>query len=145
MGTLVGLPVAAGDSNDAMLTHTLRGADAEYFDIVESTGQIMVGDGTVLDYEARPGYTVGVNASNDSGATAMITVAVMVTNVDEEGTVTLSSEEPTVDSELTATLTDPDGDIRRRHMAVGQNHGHGSRMGRHHRGDGCRLHASWDR
>ena len=110
-GTVIGLPVAASDSNDGMLTYTLSGADAEYFDIIESTGQMEVGDGTILDYEARSGYTVEVTASNDSGATAMITVAVMVTNVDEEGTLTLTPVRPSVDTPVSAALTDPDGDV----------------------------------
>ena len=110
-GAVVGLPVAASDSNDAVLTHTLSGADAEYFDIIESTGQIEVGNGTILDHEARSGYTVEVNASNDSGATAVITVAVMVTNVDEEGMVVLSPVRPSVDTPVSAALSDPDGDL----------------------------------
>ena len=110
-GTAIGLPVAASDSNDDMLTYTLSGADAEYFDIIESTGQIEVGDGTMLDHEARSGYTVEVTASNDSGATAMITVAVMVTNVDEKGTLTLSPVRPSVDTPVSAALSDPDGDV----------------------------------
>ena len=110
-GTVIGLPIAAGDSNDAMLTYTLSGADAEYFDIIESTGQIEVRDGTILDYEARSGYTIEVNASNDSGATAMITVTVMVTNVNEEGTVALSPVRPSVDTPVSAALSDPDGDL----------------------------------
>ena len=57
----------------------------------------------------------------------MMTVTVIVTNVDEAGTVTLSPEEPVVDTALTATLSDPDGDItgttwqwaRTRDMAAG--------------------------
>jgi len=36
-------------------------------------------------------------------------VTVTVTNVDEDGTVTLSSMTPLVSTELTATLSDPDG------------------------------------
>ena len=108
-GTMIGLPVGASDPNGALLTHTLRGADAQYFDIIEATGQIMVGEGTTLDYEARPGYAVEVNASNDSGATAVIAVTVMVTNVDEEGTIILSPVRPSVGTPVSAALTDPDG------------------------------------
>ena len=36
-------------------------------------------------------------------------VVITITNVDEEGTVTLSSEQPKVGIALTATLEDPDG------------------------------------
>ena len=110
-GAAIGLPVAASDSNGAMLTYTLGGPDAEYFDIVESTGQMEVGDGTVLDHEARSSYTVEVAAANDSGATAVITVAVMVINVDEEGTLSLSPDRPSVDTLVSAALSDPDRDV----------------------------------
>ena len=110
-GAAIGLPVAAGDSNGDMLTYTLGGPDAEYFDIVESTGQMEVGDGTVLDHEARSSYTVEVAAANDSGATAVTTVTVTVTNVEEEGTLTLSPVRPSVDTPVSATLSDPDGDV----------------------------------
>ena len=110
-GTAIGLPVAASDANGAMLTYTLGGPDVEYFDIVESTGQLEVGDETVLDHEARSGYTVEVAAANDSGATAVITVAVMVINVDEEGTLSLSPDRPSVDTPVSAALSDPDRDI----------------------------------
>ena len=109
-GENVGPPVTATDSG--ILTFTLGGADAGYFAIVAATGQIQVGDGTILDHEAEKNtYGVEVAATDSSGATARITVTVIVTNVDEAGTVTLSPEEPVVDTTLTATLDDPDGDI----------------------------------
>ena len=109
-GENVGPPVVATDSG--ILTFTLGGADAGSFGIVAATGQIQVGDGTILDYEAEKNtYGVEVAATDSSGATARITVTVIVTNVDEAGTVTLPPEEPVVDTALTATLSDPDGDI----------------------------------
>ena len=109
-GENVGPPVVATDSG--ILTFMLGGADAGFFGIVAATGQIQVGDGTILDYEAEKNtYGVEVAATDSSGATARITVTVIVTNVDEAGTVTLPPEEPVVDTALTATLSDPDGDI----------------------------------
>ena len=109
-GENVGPPVVATDSG--ILAYTLGGADAGSFGIVATTGQIQVGDGTILDYEAEKNtYIVEVLATDPSGATAMITVTIAVTNLDEAGTVTLSSQEPTVDTELTATLGDPDGGV----------------------------------
>ena len=109
-GENVGPPVLATDSG--ILAYTLGGADAGSFAIVAATGQIQVGDGTILDHEAEKNtYIVEVTATDPSGATAMITVTIAVTNLDEPGTVTLSSEEPTVDTELTATLGDPDGGV----------------------------------
>ena len=143
-GADIGEPVAATDTDT--LTYSLGGADAGYFAIVAATGQIQVGDGTILDHEAEKNtYGVEVAATDSSGATAMITVTIAVTNLDEAGTVTLSPEEPVVGDELTATLSDPDGGVtgttwqwaRTRDMAAGWDDIPG--------GDGCRLHASCDR
>ena len=93
-GENVGPPVAATGS-PAILTHTLGGADAGHFTIVAATGQIQVGDGTVLDHEAeKNAYVVEVTATDPSGAAAMITVTIAVTNQPEAGTVTLSSGNP---------------------------------------------------
>ena len=109
-GENVGAPVVATDSG--ILTYMLGGADAGSFGIVAATGQIQVGDGTNLDYEGEKNtYGVEVTATDPSSATAMITVTIAVTNLDEAGTVTLSSEKPTVGDDLTATLGDPDGDL----------------------------------
>ena len=54
-------------------------------------------------------YSVDVSAADPYGA--MIAVTIMVTNMDEEGTVTLSTEDPRVGTAITATLTDPDGSV----------------------------------
>ena len=109
-GENVGPPVAATGTGN--LTHTLGGADAGHFAIVAATGQIQVGDGTVLDHEAeKNAYVVEVTATDPSGAAAMITVTIAVTNQPEAGTVTLSSATPVVAAGLTATLGDPDGEV----------------------------------
>ena len=109
-GESVGPPVAATGSG--ILTYSLGGADAGYFAIVTATGQIQVGDGTVLDHEAeKNAYVVEIAATDPSGATAMITVTISVTNQPEAGTVALSSATPVVAAELTATLADPDGGV----------------------------------
>ena len=56
-------------------------------------------------------YEVTVQAS-DGGAdtTATEQVTIEVTNVDEDGTVTLSTLQPQVDRAITATLDDPDNE-----------------------------------
>ena len=51
-GEAVGVPVAAKDAEDDALTYALGGPDAALFAIDEGTGQIRVGAGTTLDYEA---------------------------------------------------------------------------------------------
>ena len=55
-------------------------------------------------------YSVAVAAS-DANSVATIDVFIIVTDVDEPGTVTLSSDSPTVGAELSAALADPDGGI----------------------------------
>ena len=62
--------------------------------------------------EARDNtYQVTVSVTDDHGATKSVDVAIEVTNVDEPGAVTLSSNQPQVDTALTAVLTDPDGGV----------------------------------
>ena len=110
-GSDVGAPVTALDPDDNTLTYSLRGTDRSSFDIDRGTGQITIANGTNLDYETKDTYTVIVRARDPSGATDTITVTIIVTNVDESGSVTLSSLQPQVGTELTATLADPDGSI----------------------------------
>ena len=43
-----------------------------------------------LDYETKPSYSVGVTARDNRGGSDTSTVAVAVTNVEEQGTVTLN-------------------------------------------------------
>ena len=53
-------------------------------------------------------YEVTVQASDGGATPAMEVVMIEVTNVDEPGTVMLSTLQPQVDKLITATLTDPD-------------------------------------
>ena len=63
-GRDVGDPVAAYDAQGDVLTYTLGdGADESSFDIDQATGQIMVGAGTMLDFEGDSSYTVMVTAT----------------------------------------------------------------------------------
>ena len=103
--TNIGTPVTAADTDK--LTYTLGGTDADSFDIDETSGQLLTVDG--LDYESKSSYSVTVTATDPSGASDTITVTIEVTNVDEPGTVTLSSSQPQEGTALTATLDDPDG------------------------------------
>ena len=110
-GTNVGEPVAAYDPDNDRVTYSLSGADAALFDIVDSSGQITVGAETVLDYETKNTYSVAISARDRVGDSDMATVTISVTNVEEPGSVSLSSAEPEVGVELTAALTDPDGGV----------------------------------
>ena len=68
--------------------------------------------------EIKSSYTVTVTAS-DGTLTATVDVTVTVTNIDEAGTVALSTNQPSARAEITAALTDPEG-CYRRCLAVGE-------------------------
>ena len=110
-GTNVGEPVTATDPEGSAIAYALGGADAGLFEVDSSTGQITVGDNTTLDFKTTASYEVRVDARDPRGGRDEIDVTISVTNVDEPGAVSLSSTEAAFGTELTATLTDPDGGI----------------------------------
>ena len=82
-GEAVGAPVAATDAEDSALTYALSGPDSALFTIDGDTGQIRVGAGTALDYEADKNiYRVDVIATDSLGASATVAVTIKVTDVD---------------------------------------------------------------
>ena len=82
--TVVGPPVTATDPDMTdVLTYKLGGADAVSFDIDMETGQITVTLGTMLNYETKKTYTVEVTATDSTKLIDMVTVTIMVTNVNE--------------------------------------------------------------
>ena len=118
-GADIGDPVAARDREDDKLTYSLRGADAESFDLDPATGQLRTK--ASLDFEAKAAYSVIVSVSDGKSASGRdsdsrddsVTVTINVENVDEPGAVALSSHQPQVAVALTATLTDLDGGLAR--------------------------------
>ena len=117
LDTEIGAPVAATDAEGDVLTYALSGPDAGSFLIVPETGALMVW--TDLDYETQATYsvTVEVHDGRDSKGQPStskdnwVTVSILLTNEDEVGMLTLSSEQPYPGTPLAATLTDPDGRI----------------------------------
>ena len=113
-------PVAAFTARDPekdRVTWTLAGTDEDDFTITNGTLRF----NSPPDFEAPKGggdpgstntYAVTVKAS-DGGAdtTATKDFEIRVLNVEEPGTVTLSTEQPKDGVEITATLTDPDGTV----------------------------------
>ena len=99
------------DPEQGTVTWTLLGTDGGDFAISRSG---VLSFDPAPDYEnpkdsnADNVYNVTVQAS-DGRNINRLEVSVTVTNVEEAGTVTLSSVQPQVSSPLTATLTDPDG------------------------------------
>ena len=78
-------PVTAEDADDDVLTYTFSGgADMDAFEIDDETGQITVGEGTMLDFEgSQTTYMVEVKAEDPFGKSDSAMVTIMVTNVNE--------------------------------------------------------------
>ena len=116
-GVAVGDPIEAIDPEGDALTYSLNQRDGKYFDIVETSGQLLTR--SPLDFETKAGYMVSVSVrdgkdtrgSADSADDDTIMVTVVVTDQEEPGTVTLSALRPRVGIPLTAVLTDPDGGV----------------------------------
>ena len=112
-GENIGDSFTATEPERDTLTYSLGGTDAASFAIetIDNSddtysGQIKTKE--PLNYEHKNSYSVDVIASDTLGATDTIRVTISVTDVDEDGKVTLSPVQPQVDAESTATLSDPD-------------------------------------
>ncbi len=123
IATAVGTYMAEDDEDDSSPTLTLSGTDASDFNLTD-TGEAdgTLDDGTYeLTFTAVPNfemaadaggdnvYNITVTATDSDGQTDMKAVTVTVTNMNEPGTVTLSTLQPRVGIGVMATLTDIDG------------------------------------
>ena len=123
-GTAVGT-VTATDADGDTLTYSVGGTDptafAEVFSLDTATGSITVKTGAIPDHETKSSYAIIISITDgedamgvaETNATTDDTVAVTinVTDIEETGAVTLSPQTPLVDTESTATVTDPDGSV----------------------------------
>ena len=93
----------------------MGGTDAaafnDVFDLDASTGEITVKSGASIDYEeGKKSYSLTVTVTDaDDASEATIPMSIAVINLDEPGTIQLSTTEPGVGSALHPTLDDPDG------------------------------------
>ena len=112
-GTPVGSPIMARDPLLRSFSYVNAGPDAARFYVEPGTGQITVNEGTVLDFESgKNTYILDVVAIPQGGVRSSIRVIIIVTNVDEPGSVTLApSGTLEVGTTITATLSDPDGGV----------------------------------
>ena len=113
--TTVATYAGADDDDNALPAFTLEGTDSDKFEITSPGG--------VLTFKAAPNfespgdrnrdndYQVRLKVTDSNDQTDTLDVTVTVTNMEELGTVTLSSVQPRIGVPITATLTDPDGDI----------------------------------
>ncbi len=103
----------AEDPEGESIVWSLDGNDMDEFTIVNGVLRFK----SSPDFENPQGgtsdnsttYEVTVQASDGGETTATEEVTIEITNVEEPGTVTLSTLQPQVDVSITATLDDPDG------------------------------------
>ena len=122
-------------SGDAAPTWTLEGDDAGDFTITGGMLRFMSSPNyeMPMDADTNNVYMVTVKASDGTNTDAE-EVTVTVTNVDEAGTVTLSTDDsPRLAREVTASLTDPGRWHNRDHLAVGQSRRHERNLYGHRR------------
>ena len=123
--TVVGT-VSARDTDGDNLTHTVGGADAakfnEVFALNSSTGQITVKSGASIDYESGTrSYSITVSVTDGKDSSDAVeaeptidgttSVKIEVNNIDEPGTILMSTTSPKVGSQLRVGLIDPDGGV----------------------------------
>ena len=121
--TVVGV-AAAGDADGDSMTYSVSGTGASKFNNVfnlnANTGEITVKSGADIDYESSDkSYSITVSVTDGEDASgeaesppttdATTSVRIEVINIDDPGTVTLSTTAPRVGSMLTATVSDQDG------------------------------------
>ena len=80
----IGAPVTATDAGGDPLTYSLEDADAASFDIDAETGQLRTKAGVTYDHEVQSSYSVTVRATDPLGASAVIVVTIVVTDVNEQ-------------------------------------------------------------
>ena len=107
--------VTATDPENEAITYSVGGAGAtafnEDFSFGSTSGAITVKTSATIDHESRPSYAVTITATDPSEGTGTIAVTIKVTNVEEMGTLRLSSSRPEVGTRLATILADPDGRI----------------------------------
>ena len=111
----VGTVSATDPDNADTVTYTVRGTGAAAFNgdfsLNSTSGAITVRSDATINYESRSSYTVTIRASDQHGSSNDADVTVNVNNVDEAGSVRLSSRVPVISYPLRATLSDPDGGV----------------------------------
>ena len=81
IGTGVGSPLSATDSDGDPLQYSLSGVGQTYFQVDPATGQLMTT--ASLNYESQSEYSVQVTVDDDNGGRDVINVTIAVLDVDE--------------------------------------------------------------
>ena len=120
--TVVGAATAREPDGDS-LTYSVGGTDAAKFNRVfaldASTGEITVKPGATVDYESKSSYSLTFSVTDGEDASGSpesepttddtAQVSIRVTNIDEPGSVSLSTTDPRVGRSVRASISDPDG------------------------------------
>jgi len=111
-GTLVGLTAQATDLDSPSLTYALANNAGGRFAINATSGVVTVANGTLLDFETTPAYSITVQAS-DGTLTSAASFTIQLTNVNEAPAVANQSFAVAAGSPAgtvvgTVAATDPD-------------------------------------
>ena len=115
--TVVGTLAACGDPHRAGLTYSVGGTDAsafnEVFALETNKGEIAVKLGASIDYESKRSYSLTATVADAVDSTEVtIPMSITVLNVDDPGTIRLSTTDPWVGRAVSFSLSDPDGNPR---------------------------------
>ena len=80
----IGTPLRATDPENTTLTYSLTGGDTDQFSIAPGIGQLRTRTGVDYNYEVKNRYSVRVEAEDDQGGHATITVTIDVADDDNE-------------------------------------------------------------
>ena len=108
-------PVALGhvlalDPEGEAVTYALTAGDGSRFAVDATSGALTyIGPGE--DAETTEGYMLTAQAADPHGASTSVPVQIIIGNVDEPGTVPLSTYEPVIGDVVLAEVQDPDGAV----------------------------------
>ena len=99
----IGSPVRATDPEGSTVSYSLTGGDTDQFTIDTNNGQLRTQAGVDYNYEVKNRYSVTVEAADDQGGRATITVTIDITDDDNERPE--RPDRPTVTASTLTSLT----------------------------------------
>ena len=99
--------VSASDPEGEAVTYALTGAASRF--ALDATSGALTYIGAGEDAEATESYALTAQAADPDGASTSVPVRITIGNVDEPGSVTLTTYEPLIGQVVRAQVQDPDG------------------------------------